>query len=476
MAYIVGIAGLLNILLAIYVFVKNPNERNNRLFALVAFIIGIWVLSNILLFTDQRFEYPWVYLSYALGALTTPFILYWVVNLTNYWMKKWFLVLILFTSLIIFILTLIPNFVLESYFTIPETQVGFSVYPGILFPLYAIYVSFVLVLSLFILLKTRNESSGLKKIQLNYVLLGFGIPVVLIIFLDFILPLFGNTNYANIDSLTSFIFVGIIAYSITRYRFLDIKIVIRKGVIYTISLLFALAIYTYLALILKTTIEESWNVNPGWTVFLVVALVALGFPPLKSVVERSISTLFKGRKSIDLAVKELREKISEKTDLEVLIGLISAEIKKFLEVDKVKLFIIDHKEKKLVYQGEQWEQEAIEHQNELIRYFEKYSDVLIRDEIGHLMEEREGEFEREILQKAEKEMKKRKSSLAMPLKTEEEVFGLVMLGERSGDQAYTVQDVKFLERLREQVQFVLANAILYKEAVERVRETAVVNG
>ena len=84
------------------------------------------------------------------------------------------------------------------------------------------------------------------------------------------------------------------------------------------------------------------------------------------------------------------------------------------------------------------------------------------------MEEREGRFEKERLQKAEKELKKRKVSLAMPFKTEEEVFGLLMLGEREQGQAYTIQDVKYLESLRGQVGFTLANTLLYKKAMARI--------
>jgi len=204
-------------------------------------------------------------------------------------------------------------------------------------------------------------------------------------------------------------------------------------------------------LILKNTIEQSWDISPGWTTFILVGLVALGVPLLKSLVERSINTLFKGRKSIDLAVNELRKKVAEKTDLEVIVDLISDEIKKFLEVNEVKMFIINHRDKNLVHKEEGIE-EKIDFNNDLLKYFDKYSDVLIRDEIPHIIEDRVGEFERDILQKAEKEMKKRKASLAMPLKTEEEVFGFVLLGNRS-------------------VQFVLANAVLYKEAVERIKLT-----
>lgn len=273
----------------------------------------------------------------------------------------------------------------------------------------------------------------------------------------------------------SFLFVALVAYAMLRYRFMDVRVVIRRGTIYALSLLFSLAIYTYLALLLKDTIEQNWQVNPTWTAVILIALVALGFPPLKSIVEKAVNTLFKGRKSIDLAVKELQEKMTEKTDLDKIVNLISGEIRKYLEVNEVKFFIINHHNRQLVYPSEEGVDEVMERSNDLLRYFEKYREPLVRDEIGHVIEEREGEFEKDMLRQAEKELKKKKASLALPFFTEDEVFGVVFLGERPQNKAYTVEDVKYLERLREQTQFVVANAILYKEAVERVREMAAEN-
>jgi hypothetical protein len=343
---------------------------------------------------------------------------------------------------------------------------------------YFIYLFVLIVYFIFaagyILIKRYHSLNGVYRLQLRYIIVGYLLAIIIELFIESVysnivgpLPLVLDRFVINV----SLLFSAFSAFAMLRYRFMDVRVIIRKGVVYSISLLIALSLYTYIALILKETIEESWNVHATWTAVILIALVALGFPPLKNIVEKAINTLFKGQKSIDLAVKEVQEKIVEKTDLQTLVDLICLEVKKYLNIDVVELYIINHKEQ-LYSVEDAGEQKEIEKKNDLIRYFEKYSNVLVRDEIPHLLEEHSGKFEHEMLQKTEKEIRKRKASLAMPFKTEDEVFGLLLIGERNGSRAYTVQDVQFLEKVREQTEFIIANALLYKETMANLQERA----
>jgi len=471
----VQILTIVNLLLYLYLIItfglRWKISKAHRRFFFLLILSFLWILDVYLEWTMTTLEFYEliVHINYFLAPLVAGMIVSFALHFPRRDLK-----IKIFEEIII----LLPLFVISTLALVTEWFVSVSGIKEVevMKGGYLIYITILITYFIFIagiiLVRKYRSSIGIPKQQLRFIIFGYSIAMILLLIQSVHTNILGVLP-VNIDLLftnTSILFSAIVAYAMLRYRFMDIRVVIRKGAIYLISFIFALAIYTYLVLILKNTIEQSWDISPGWTTFILVGLVALGVPLLKNLVERSINTLFKGRKSIDLAVNELRKKVAEKTDLEVIVDLISDEIKKFLEVNEVKMFIINHRDKNLVHKEEGIE-EKIDFNNDLLKYFDKYSDVLIRDEIPHIIEDRVGEFERDILQKAEKEMKKRKASLAMPLKTEEEVFGFVLLGNRSKGQAYTVQDVKFLERLREQVQFVLANAVLYKEAVERIKLT-----
>ena len=46
------------------------------------------------------------------------------------------------------------------------------------------------------------------------------------------LPLFGYIDLAKLDSPSSFLFIGFSSYAIIKHRLMDIRIIIRKSVVY----------------------------------------------------------------------------------------------------------------------------------------------------------------------------------------------------------------------------------------------------
>ncbi len=347
-------------------------------------------------------------------------------------------------------------------------EIGIYV-PNIAYYIYLLLIAIYFIgFGVYVTLKKYKKIDLVSKRKLKLILIGYG-AVVLILFAD---SAYNNIyGYMNITLdravlNSSSIFTIFAAYAMLRYRFLNVRFVVRKGIIYGISLVITLAVYTYLALLFKSRIEESWNISPAWTTIILIALVALGFPPLKALVARVINSLFKDKKSIDLAVKELREKISQKTDIDILREVVENEVKKYLEVPNAKLFLLNKKEQ--TYSHENGSAERITSDNPLIEYAQKHSEVLVLEELQHRLEENDNAATKVQLGKASKEMKKQKWELIMPFRTEEEVFGLLIIEETKEGEAYSVQDIRYLEQLREQTAVTLANALLYQEAMERI--------
>jgi len=465
MPYLYLISGILNISLGFYVFKKASKEKENRFFVIVAVLIGFWCIVNF--FYTTYFNYPWLNLAYSIGILLVFAIFIWALYFSKKVINIIWLFIILLIAIIFSIISIVPNFVIKEYVSI--NNFGFNVLTGPLFTWYDFFAIALLSYSIFILLKLKSRVSGLKKNQYNYVSLGFIFPILLIIIFDFILPLFKFFHLASIDYLASFFFVATISYGITRYRFMDIRVVIRKGIIYGISLIVTLAVYTYFALIFRDMIERSWNITPVWTMLIIIGLVALGFPLLKKIIESLVNSIFKGKESIDLAVKELKSKMAYESDFTNLIKLISKEIKSYLEVSAVEIYIVNKPEKKFIIENDELNK-SLNSDSNLIKYFEVNKEVLVKDEIQHLLPEKQEKQDVEMLKIAERELGKQNAKLVMPLFTEDGVFGLVFLGEKQDKQAFTVQDVRYLEQLREQVNFTIAHALLYRNTMASLKE------
>lgn len=462
------IATISTMTLGILVFTKNVRSQTHKLFGLYCLFVALWSVSTFLSLTvtgkvEMLF---WIRLVMALATAQSIAILLFILTFPNqsFTINKKLLILILTAGVITTIICLTPlvfsDIELSSGGDVQKTVVAPGIILFILVTIGSIFSSIILSFKRF------NKSLGVERIQFQYIFFSLILMYSGVIFFAFVQPVFlQNPNYVYLASLFTLPFIFFTTYAMLRYRLMDVRVVIRKSIIYAISLIVILSIYTYVAIIFKASIKELLKLNTTWATAILIALIALGFPSLKIFIEKLINKIFKDKKSIDLAVKEVREMISQETHLDKLVGIIGNEMKKYLEINEIKVYLLYRRDKIFMFTNN-GNSDSIEPKNDLIQYFEKYRDVLVQAEISHLLLEKRGKFENEKLSKAEKEMKKRKISLAMPLYTEDEIFGIIMLGDRK--DTYTIQDVRYLERLREQINSILANALLYKDAMERI--------
>lgn len=459
---------IVNLALYSYILFATGKRFNyskaHRSFFILMFLVFGWILIRAL---ENTFKAHWsilIDLDFAIAALISGALVVFALHYPRENKK-----LTIFKELLIYLPIIILAILtfLDFYYKIFSYRVIEYYYNHYYIYIFVLILYFILIGGLTFIRKLI-KSSGIEKTQLKYITISYLISILILLFDSFYTVVEGPRS-EDMDFIFfnfSILFVLIIGYVMIRYRFLDAKVIIKKGLVYGISLIIALAIYTYLVLAFKQTIEESWNINTTWTAAILIILVAVGFPPLKTLVEKVVNKLFKGRKSIDLAVAEVREKISHESDFENLVGIIKKEIKDYLQIENIQLFVLDRTSNDLI--GKNGDTgKSISQKSNLIKYFNKYDEVLITEEIPHLMNERQGKFEREILQQAEKEMKKSNFNLVMPVKSDKEIIALV--GFSGSARSFTVQDVDYLNKLREQITFAIANALLYQNAMKRIQ-------
>jgi signal transduction histidine kinase len=93
----------------------------------------------------------------------------------------------------------------------------------------------------------------------------------------------------------------IIMYAIVRYRFLDIQVVIRRSLVY--SLLVTLLTVGYFGLVygLERILKTTMGYHSAWVSLAAFALMALVFQPLKTMIQRVVDRLIFGMPQQQLA-------------------------------------------------------------------------------------------------------------------------------------------------------------------------------
>lgn len=220
-----------------------------------------------------------------------------------YWYKTTWLGVFLLPPFIIFTYYFVQNFkylkikafllylgaAIVSYFALATDLIVKSVYlkypnisslTGELDFLGRLYILVCVALILINLLKEFFKSSGFRKLQLQYFILGITIFFVTGIITTAIIPFFtGESPYYDITAYASFIWVGLTAMAIFKYHFLNIKIIATQLLVFVI----------WIATLINFITEESFSgrlLTGGLLIFMIVAGILLIRSVIKEVAQR----------------------------------------------------------------------------------------------------------------------------------------------------------------------------------------------
>ena len=99
--------------------------------------------------------------------------------------------------------------------------------------LFGLYFLLSFVLALYTLWTTTRAASGLRKLQLRYLLLGVLLGGSGAITTNLLIPLIaGTSSYSALGPYFSLLVVSFSAHAIIRYRLMDIRVVFKTGVVY----------------------------------------------------------------------------------------------------------------------------------------------------------------------------------------------------------------------------------------------------
>ncbi len=463
--FFILISGLINTIFAIIILNKAKNKIQ-KFFSYLVFLIAFWAFWNVVYYEFPK--YPFVNITYSIGAILVTCIFLWIASYSNYKLKKIQKFLLLLGTIVMFVVSLIPDKFITG--EINSVSFGFNVETGPLFLIFSIPAVTIFLLVILMLIRERNKSDGLRKLQLNYVLLGFIIPIVIITIIDFILPVFfGMYDIASLDVTTSFIFVGFISYAILKYRFMDIGVVIKKSLLHFTSIVILFFIYFYLLFGFKDVLVE----NSGWSeqtaLVLVILVIVLTIEPLRKSILKIIDKLFYSEnKEIIKQTKNLELALNSTTQFDKLIDTIENSLQTYLTTTKVNFIWLNKQTGKFESYKDD-ENIVLESTGSVFQYLKSNPKVLVAEEIPYMLEEMTN-GEKELLEKVEKKLKSLKVAMVLPIGETGELVGAFLFDKKQKNEAFTTENIEYLTELQPQMTGAIANAVFYKQAVDRITQ------
>ena len=456
----------LTLWLAVFVYSKNPTRWANRTFAIFSVAVAGWTAGTWLAnyFAESEIALLAARVAFPMAALSVYSLLIFFHVFPHASSFPHSKVVIAF-GVLAGTLAIIPTtpWIVTGH---TMTDQGLKVAYGPLYPVFALYILSCVGYALWIIICKIRTAQGVESLQLKYLFAGLIVPGVLATVTNLLIPLaFGTSRFSQYGPLFSFLMVAMIAHAIIRHRLMDIRVVIRKSVVYVVAFVVAGTILTGLIVGSNLLFPESgWRLSREIVLGLLVAVL---FHPLKSRIQHAFDRyLYRGSYNYQRTIREASRVMTTMLDLRALLDHVSDVIGRTVRPELFGVYLRDRDgvgyrrtlSQSFVEGRPAEEPETIAGDSALATLMQGERGNLLRDDL------RRGDLDPQT-RAALEELGTLKVDLALPLVKEDQLTGFLLVGAKRSGDPYFSEDLDLLSTLASQAAIAVTNAQLYAEVV-----------
>jgi len=343
--------------------------------------------------------------------------------------------------------------------TMQKHYFGYFARGGILYPFFGLAC---LLVTLYVLMEIyraiRCETISSHKNRLKYLFAGFGI-MGFMNGLD-VLTICGYSVYP--PGNLSFIPLSLFAVGLFKHDLLDMGILIRKSLIYSVLTALLTCLYALIIIAANHIFKDVRFSNSIYFPIFFFVLIALVFGPLKSGVQRFVDRIFyKGRYDYQKTITHVSRMIVSVLEYEAIAKLLTDAVVDTMLLKHCAVFLLDPSEHRFIRLA-----------TNRTHIFTHLPDTLLESSAlaGFLEIDRLPVVKRKLPKQAStidmkgalSDLEILKAEIALPLMFKEKLNGFIVLGEKRSGDPFTQEDMDLLETLSSQTALALENARSYK--------------
>lgn len=277
--------------IGITVLLKNPKNPQNWSFAILLLSVAGWVAtSGIAPYVPLQFVTITERLSFAFGALIASSL--FIFSLSTFLTIKKFetiLLLPLVPGLFTTVLSLTPALARDY------TRIGKVITPsyGDGLPFYIGYFVTFMVLALLILALKFKKSEGVERKRIGFVLFGTTISAIIGTTFNLLIPyFFYDLRFDQPGGISSLFFTLFTAYAILKYRFLDVRVILKKSVTQTLLVALFIGLAAFFVGMLGNAVENSFDMSAWVSAGIIAVVLAAAYLPFQRTISRIVNYVF----------------------------------------------------------------------------------------------------------------------------------------------------------------------------------------
>ncbi len=504
------IGSLANLMLGWLVF-RNSKRRSIKLpFFLLTLAIVFWAIANYISIVEVRPESIlfWMRTVMSLAVFQSVFFLLFALSFPEGLPKKYFKILsYYYIPLVLFAVILTQTKFLFSGVNIDDitNQRSPIIQPGMV--VFVVVAIGSILAGLINLIIKYRKFIGRKRLLIGYLFIGIFIMFFLLIFNNLIVVvIFKYDSYVQLGPIYTLPFVLITTYAILKHQLFDIRVVIRKIVVYSVLLAVVFGVYSGVVSLLTSYLPINQTMGS-----LVAALfIAFGFDPLKKKLTATTEKyLFVSEYNDDEEIKKLSSTLSSVIDLDEALRSLMQNVMSAVKLERAATLVlsrnVEHPNTKEVddllneEQGKKAKEITVKRIQEVnfkapdrllgpsmqpvIEYFNKkptiqllqtmiqeveeseliYQNLTKKVSKGQHLDLAEGGRVLAIKKKVIEELERLKVAIVIPILVKEQLVGLVFFGEKLSNDAFYEQDLNFLGVVGSQTANAIEKARFYEE-------------
>jgi two-component system NtrC family sensor kinase len=336
---------------------------------------------------------------------------------------------------------------------------GYFARGGIMYPFFGLaglLVTLYVLVQIYQAIRRENDSS--HKNRLKYLFAGFGVM--------------GLMNGLNVFTISgypvyppgnlSFIPLLVFAVGLFKHDLLDMGILIRKSLIYSLLTAFLTCLYAMIILSANAVFKEFRFSDSIVIPVIFFLLIAFVFGPLKTRIQEFVDRIFfKKKYDYQKTIKHVSQMIVSVLDYGAVAKLLTTTVADTMLVKYCTVFLWDASGRHFINVSayanhadadppDIWRQESA-----LIEWMDTRRRPVIKRKVAKQVPEAGA---KDVLS----DLEALKAEIALPMVFKEKLNGFIVLGEKRSGDLYTQEDMDLLETLSSQSALAVENARSYK--------------
>lgn len=300
----------------------------------------------------------------------------------------------------------------------------------------------------------RKCRSVIEKNRLKYLLLGTLAP-----FIGFALIVTPPFRSYPFDILGITVSGILLSYGILKYRLMDISLIIRKGLLYSLLTMVVTGVYLGLSFLIQFLLHGTEAPLSLPTLISTALIVALVFQPLQMNTQRVIDRVFFRRKyDPQKLVANLTEIFSKNLDLNFLSSELVDQICQTMQIEKAVFFLADENTAKF----------RVQKQRNMINLPLNLAIAKDSPFTDFLLKSREPQLKESLKAKniSLGDLDNLDLELFIPLKSKDQLLGILALGSKLSSDYYSLEEFGLLNTVAKSATLALENAFLFSQIQE----------